>query len=91
MIERKRAPSHHDNPDADEPVQPGTGSDAQAFPLAEICQDVVGEMLLRFHLRLIVILAPSPTDDSLSPQIMTQKAQHESYQGISSTPTSRPR
>jgi hypothetical protein len=27
----------------------GTGSVAQAFALAEVCQDVVGKMPLRFH------------------------------------------
>jgi hypothetical protein len=34
---------------------------AQAFPLAQVCQDVVGEMLLRFHVHLIAaILALAP-------------------------------
>jgi hypothetical protein len=60
----KDAVVDHDNPDADKPVRPGTGSDAHAFPLAEICQDVVGEMLLRLHVHLIAgILATSPTGD----------------------------
>src|SRR6185295_18420831 len=31
---------HHDNPNADEAVRPGSGSDAQAFALAELSQDV---------------------------------------------------
>jgi len=40
---------HHDNPDADEAVRPGSGSGVQAFALTEHSQDVVGEMLLRLH------------------------------------------
>jgi hypothetical protein len=41
-----------------------TGSDAQAFARAEVCQDVVGEPLLRFHVRLnAASLAPSRTGD----------------------------
>jgi hypothetical protein len=54
----------HNNPDAYEAVLPGAGSDAQAFLLAEVCQDVVGETQLRFHVRLIAaILVSSRTGD----------------------------
>jgi hypothetical protein len=45
---------HHDKSDADEPVPPGSGSDAQAFVVAELSQDVVAETLLAFTLALIV-------------------------------------
>jgi hypothetical protein len=37
-------------------MRPGSGSDTQAFVLAEVCQDVVGETLVQFHARLVAAL-----------------------------------